>query len=285
MADAQEAGGGQKDAFFHTCGNNDEIQKSPHDVEKKPKNLEIPLPRGITTKNGLHVSAHKLLWSFKMEGIPQRSPTKEVKMRSNWTKRIWKNYKGVNIVANRRTLEVWVAVGKQNGAEKTISEAWNRADLARRAFSNWQKIALTPINTAHPLDLERGHFVLEDKKLEKYLKNEAGKPTSQKIGLVFDKSHANKPEFTGQESAEGAIGADYLFTQYPKEFRGVKAKIERVEAEIHSIKQDTAAFQENLKAQLGLMEGENRILAESSAKNLEGTTEILRFLRQRGWRI
>jgi len=285
MVDAQEAGGWQKSDKFHTHGDNDEAQNSSYDVEKKQENAEIPLPHGITTINGLHISVHRLKWCFKMEGIPQRSPTKEVKMRSNWVRRYWNGYKKVNIVANRHVLEVWVKVGKRKSAKIALSEAWNKVDLARREFSQWQKIALTPVKTTHPLDLERGHFVLEDKKLEKYLKNEAGKPTSGKIGLIFDKSHANKHEFTGEYSAEGAVGADYIFLHLPTEFRGLKAKFERVNEEIKGIKEDFGIFREEQTAIMGLIEGENRVLAESSAKNLECTTEIMRILKQRGRQI
>jgi len=284
MADNKKAGGGQNSPISHTHEDYDVAQKTPYDVEKKPENENFSLPHENTPLDCIHISGHRLRIRYKMYGIPRISPTKKVKMR-NWVKCFWNDYNGVNIVSNLHVLEVFVKVGKRKKGKIVISTAWNNADLARRKFSEWQKIGLTPIKTAHPLDLASGHYVIEGKKLKKYLKNEAGKLTSEKIGLVFDKSHAKKPEFTGENSAEGALGADYLFLDYPTEFRGVKARIERMEAEFEAHKQNTASFEEDLKAQLGLMEGENRILAESSAKNLEGTTEIMRILRQRGRRV
>ena len=196
------------------------------------------------------ISAHAATWRYKMEGTPKREPDKTNVMRG-WIARYWR-FQNCTIQACKKTLFISVKTGKRLSTRQAIYGAWNKQDRARRAFSEWQQIGLSPEETAHPSGARGAHIVIETPELKAPLNTQAFKPESARIGLIADASHDFKPELTGIESIEGGIGADWLFLKYPAEFR---------------------ALREEMKAQLGLMEGENRALAQA-----------VQMLIKRGWR-
>ena len=186
------------------------------------------------------ISAHAATWRYKMEGIPQRKPDKTILMRG-WIARYWR-FQNCSIQACKKTLFISVKTGKRLTTRQAVYGAWDKQDRARRAFSTWQEIGLSPIEANHPSGAQGAHIVIETPELKAPLNTQAFKPESSRIGLISDNSHNFKPELTGVESIEGGIGADWLFLHYPLEFR---------------------ALREEMKAQLSLMEGENRALAEA----------------------
>lgn len=212
----------------------------PHGIKKnnsseESQNTNPHAPMRITRVKPLRYSAHSLQWKYRLIGKPQRTPDKIVQMK-NWKRRFWK-LKGVKLIANLHTLEAWVKTGKHTNPEKAINTAWLKVHKTLIYFLDWQRIAIEPIKTNAPANLSRAHMVLETKELNPYLRPQEGQPGTERVGLVFDKSHKNKPEFIGQQAAEGMIGADWVFLRLPAEW-------------------------EELKQAIGLLEGENRATAQ-----------------------
>jgi len=197
------------------------------------------------------ITGHHIKWSYKLIGTPKLKG-KKVYMK-NWVKRIYYPSNSITIVANPNTLEVWIKKAKPISKKHTkrtirmLYTAWDKADRAARAFAKRAHVSLEPILSKHPADLHSAHMVVETKKLNKYLKPQAGIKTSEKVGLMFDKSHRNKPEFAGEYSSEGAIGLDWLFLKYPFEFRGMRA-------EVLEFNQSLSYYNQNIKLHMKVMQ-------------------------------
>ena len=186
-----------------------------------------------------------------------------------WKRRGW-HYGGCEIIANKRTLEIWVCKGKQKNAKKMLSDAWNKADKARREFSVWQRVGLMPIETIRPFDLERAHLVIENPELKEplnaqgrdlkdYMAGEGFNPASARVGLINDKSHGYKPEMIGNESAKGILGLDWVLCDFGNEWKeqGIK----------------TASDFAELRAELDLAHMERGQLARALAQVLKTLRE------------
>lgn len=189
-------------------------------------------------KQYLRIDAHHARWSFDLDGHPQLAPDKKSKMRG-WEKKYWW-FEGHTFVANPKTLEIWTeATGKKSKEPwtyKMLSEAWGKMDLARRKWSEWQRVGLKPKKTDHPLDLQSTHLVIKEKKTPqefrgetvmggkdyfKHLKAHMDRPDSAQIGLTTDKSDAGEVELNGPMSTEGGIGADEVFLRQPHIIRRI----------------------------------------------------------------
>lgn len=202
----------------------------------------------IDTKNSPYrISAHACTWRFKMEGKPQRTPDKKVKMRG-WVALYW-YFKGCTIQANIKTLFISVKTRKKANTRQAIYGAWNKVDKLRREFSEWQRIGIMPYDSPHPSGADKAHVVFESPNLKTPLNTQAFKPSSQKIGLIHDKSHNNKPEMTGEYSIEGGIGADWVFLNFPNIYK-------------EKCVLDNQKWRE-LEASIGLLRSENAKLAEA----------------------
>ena len=204
------------------------------------RNTNIPTPTGY--------SIHSVRWDFKLEGIPKRSPSSIAQM-NNWKKRTWKSYtaggtlkRGVTIVANVSTLIIWAYEPRKLNPKKLLYTAWNRVDLARRAFSEWQRVGISVITSEHPADAQKAHLVIETKKYNEVLKPQADKPNSARSGLIFDKSpgHIDKPEFVGAQSIEAVDGFDWLVLNLPTQIRSLAQTI-------HEIKQSQIVHSEAIE--------------------------------------
>jgi hypothetical protein len=165
-------------------------------------------------------TAHHLKWSWKINGTTKRIPNKLVKLGRGlgWERKIY-YFNGATIIINLYTLELWLKsryynpTRKASGTIRMIYANWNKADKIAREFSEFAQIAITPIRSEHPADIQHAHLVMTTKELNPILK-----PMSEvkdKVGLTFDKSHPNLPEFTGEKSVEGAQGAEWFFTKFP----------------------------------------------------------------------
>ena len=163
-------------------------------------------------------SAHRLKWIWRVTGKTARKPDKTIEMR-NWKKAIY-HWGGATIVLNPQTLEVWLKSRPYKNPTKMIYANWNKADRIAREFSKWAQLGIKAIESEHPSGVAAAHLVAETKRLNPYLKPQEGK--APLIGLTFDKSHLNKPEFTGSHSVEGAQGADWLFLSFPDRFKLVE---------------------------------------------------------------
>jgi hypothetical protein len=181
----------------------------------------------------MRYTAHRLKWRYQIAGqINARKPDKTVFMRG-WVKRIWR-FEGTTIIANPKTLEVWVRMRRYKNPEKMFFNGWSIADKAARAFSKYAGIAITAIEDKHPAGLSAAHVVIETEALNPYLKPQDGK--APLIGLNYDKSHPRKPEFTGEYSAEGILGADWVFLKLQSEMGEARAQLALLNArgEAHS---------------------------------------------------
>lgn len=188
-------------------------------VEGKRKN-EFFLSPTSDTLIKVRFTGHHLKWSWQVIGTTKRAPSKTVKMR-HWNKYIY-SFKGATIVLNPNTFELWLRsrhykpTKNASGVARMIYANWSKADRLSREFSEFAQIALQPIHTEHPADIEKAHLVMTTKELNPILK-----PLSEvkdEVGLIFDKSHPGKPEFTGEKSVEGAQGAEWFFTKFPNQF-------------------------------------------------------------------
>ena len=191
-------------------------RKNAH-VEGKTQN-DSDLSRGSDTPTKIRISGHRLRWIWRAKGSTSRKPDRTVRMKG-WTKFIYRWGEGATIVLNPRTMEIWMRSKPYKNPTRMIYANWGKADRIAREWSAWAQVPIEPIKTDHPADLDKAHMVIETDKLNPILKPEVGKPTSARVGLVFDKSHKDRPELTGRESAEGAIGLDWLLLDFAKEFR------------------------------------------------------------------
>jgi len=171
----------------------------------------------------IRISGHALRWIWKLEGTTTRTPKKQINMRG-WIKRIYE-FEGATLILNKLTFELWLRSRpykpskKLSGTERMIYANWNKADLIARHFSEFAQIALKPMETEHPANIDHAHLVMTTKALNPILK-----PMSEvkdEVGLGFDKSHPNHPEFMGRKSVEGARGAEWFFVEFPKEHKVV----------------------------------------------------------------
>jgi hypothetical protein len=190
--------------------------KSSIDVNEFKKILNLT-PTSVMPIKIVRISAHSLRWTWRIGGTTHRKPDKACKMRG-WTKKIY-NWGKATIVLNPITLEIWTDSRPHKNVLKMIYSNWNKADKAAREFSLFAQIALRQDTSHHPTDLQTAHLVLEDRLFSSLLKPYKDREDSRKVGLIFDKSHPNKAEFTGKESAEGAIGLDWWLLEFPKEHR------------------------------------------------------------------
>ena len=195
---------------------------------QKTPNCHAPMsgPAKPMTK-GVKISAHRLRWTWKVNGTTERKPDRLIKMR-NWNRKVYE-FNGATVILNTKTLEIYMQSRAYKDPQKMIYANWDKADRIARAFAKFAWIGLKAIESDHPADCQDAHLVLETKELNPYLKPQAEQPSSQRVGLVFDKSHNNKPEFTGPESIEGGIGADYIFLDFPREFRKTSKSARNIE--------------------------------------------------------
>ena len=197
------------------------------DGEQNPKNAN--LTRGCDTLSikPLLWRGHHLLWKFNLIGErPQRGEFKTVHLRG-WHKRIWR-FKGCEIVANLRNIEVWVQTGTKKNARFLIADAWERARKTIMEFAQWQQILIAPIHSDKLGDQHAAHLVLEERKLYDPLKAHANRPEAEKVGMHTDGSHPGKIEFNGERSAEGAAGADYIFLKLPGKIQELEDRINEI---------------------------------------------------------
>lgn len=188
----------------------------------------------------IRYSTHSALFKYRLHGTPNRKPNKIINMR-NWIKKIW-IFKGVKVVANLSTLEIWIKTKKYKSPKRMIYNAWNKADKIRREFSTWQQVGLQPIIGPQDTGLHRAHIVVEDKQISTQLLPASDKPGSKRSGLTFDESHPEKAEFTGPESVKAAYGADFVFCDFPQEYQELKLKINLMEAESRVLAQGVTAI-------------------------------------------
>ena len=207
---------------------------SPRRTEREPTSQNVvqarqPLPEPTTKPKtaGVRISAHALRWTWKISGTTSRKPDVINKMK-NWTRKIY-NWEGTKIILNTRTLEIYMRSRAYKNPQKMIYANWDKADRISRSFSTWARIGLIPIESDHPADCQGAHLVLETKDLNPYLKPQADLPSSSRIGLTYDKSHPGQPELEGPESIEGSFGADYIFLDFPKEFKQLRASQKNTE--------------------------------------------------------
>ena len=170
----------------------------------------MPTSSSVNTTK-VRISGHHLRWTWTYKGTTFRQPVKTSQMRG-WIKKIY-NYKGAIIILNPKTMELWQESRPYKRSETMIYANWNKADLIARQFSQFAQIAIKPIHSEHPADLQGAHMVVENKPFSKVLKGYEGK--APRVGLQFDKSHRSRAELTGKESAEGAMGLDYWLIDFP----------------------------------------------------------------------
>ncbi len=164
-------------------------------------------------------TGHALKWTWLFEGKINRKPDKIIIYR-NWSKKIWYHWLGNStIVINKYRMEITLRSRKHaqtersSGVIRMIYANWGKADKIAREFSQFAQIAIKPIESDHPADIQHAHLVMTTKALNPILK-----PMSEvkdSVGLLFDNSHPNLPEFTGEKSVEGAQGAEWFFTKFP----------------------------------------------------------------------
>ncbi len=228
------------------------------DFPSEVENLQNYIKSSRSSEKPLRVlfSGHRLRWVWLKDGDTMRRPEHEVKMK-NWKtpKKTYSWENGASVVVNARTLEIWMRSRPYKNPVRMIYANWSKADLLARKFSTWAGIGLMALASEHPADCQAAHLVLESKLLNPFLRPQAGLETSRRIGLVFDHSHKDKPEFTGQESIEGVFGADYMFREFPQEWR------------MHA-KTDAEKWGE-LEAALGQVHSESAKLAEGQAAILK----------------
>lgn len=202
--------------------------KPPNDTPKSSKQVidvrEFAQMLKITSGNVIpikivRISAHSLRWTWKYTGQTMRKPTNTAKMRG-WVKRFY-DFGGFTIALNPKTMEIWTESRPYKNVRNMISANWSKTELAAREFSKFAQIAITPVLSDHPLDIQTAHLVIEDRLFSQLLKPFADSEGSKRIGLTFDKSHPNKAELTGKESVEGGIGMDWFFLQFPHEHRAI----------------------------------------------------------------
>jgi hypothetical protein len=207
-------------------------EKKAHDDKKNPNDAFFsPGSEKAPKIPPLYVlfSGHAMRWVWRIDGKTARKPDKLIKMR-NWEKRVY-SWQGVaSIVLNPRTLEIWMHARAQKNPERMIYRAWARADAAARDFSKFAQIGLMGLASTHPADVQAAHLVLDTHALDAFLVPQMELPTSRRIGLGRDFSHDLKPEMTGKESVEGALGADWVFLALKKEVLAMRAE-HRLEAE------------------------------------------------------
>jgi hypothetical protein len=173
-------------------------------------------------------SLHAGCWKYAFEGTTNRKPDTFVQYRG-WSKRIY-HFGKATIVINKRIVEVWVR-HKAGISDKLIYAAYLKADKAARDFAEFARIAITPIHTPHPSGIANAHLVLKTRAYNEQLKPIAGTEQTERTGLIFDKSHPNMPELTGEYSAHGAIGFDWVCLVLPKAFNELRAQIELLKEE------------------------------------------------------
>lgn len=187
--------------------------KKHYVVSKTRKNTKSISSSINTTK--VRISGHHLKWAWNVSGTTNRKPHRKIRLGKGkgWEKRIYK-FKGVTIVLNPYTLELWQRSRPYRNVKRMIYANWGKADQTARAFSKYAQIAIKPIRSEHPADMQAAHLVVENKQMSGVLKQYEG--TAPRVGLQFDKSHKRRAELTGRESAEGAIGLDYWLIDFPK---------------------------------------------------------------------
>ena len=230
------------EAYNASTDSNDGNGKIPPDVGDSRLKRLVPIP---TPVNAYKITAHACTWRFNLEGVPKRTPYKTIQMRG-WTARYW-NFQGCKVQACKKTLFIHVKTRKKPTTRQAIYGAWNRVDRARRAFSLWQQVGLIPDETNRPTGAQNAHIVIETPTLTNPLNTQAFKPESARIGLICDASHGFKPEFTGAESIEGGLGADWVFLKMPEEFQELKAALQLIEGENRATAQALARFIEAWK--------------------------------------
>jgi len=202
-------------------------KKNPHVEPKLPQRAFLTWGSDSPPISPIKISGHSLLWKWLiLEGHAQRGQFKRVQLRG-WEKRIWSMEAGiipknVKIVQNLEKLEVWVKSKPKENSDRMIFKAALTAMETAQKFANWQKLILKLEKSDHPEDIQRGHFVLEDKKLIVHLNEQVGK--APLIGLTRDKTPdpAGLPELTGKYSAEGAIGFDWVCLELQEEIKRLR---------------------------------------------------------------
>jgi hypothetical protein len=193
----------------------DDKKNMPHDEGEGGLNRSVPIAR---RKTPYTISAHAVTFRFILEGEPKREPDKTAHMRG-WIARYW-NFRGCKVQANRKTLFIYVRTGKKASSRQAVYAAWNKADLCRRAFSEWQHVGIKPDETEKPAGATRAHIVVEGSKplqaaLTPYAPIKPEPPMAVRAQLCRDRSDSLKPEF---ENIEAGEGLDWLILDLKREW-------------------------------------------------------------------
>lgn len=239
------------EAYSGSAGSTSEKKNSLTSEKKEAQ----PPTTGHTAKNAYRVSAHACTWRFKLEGIPKRGKFKEIRLRNGLIVRYWR-FQGCTIQANRKTLFVSARKGKTKNSRQALYAAWDRADKARRAFSTWQQVAISPEETASMAGAKKAHIVIEAPRslqaaLEPYAPKAPLPPIAARARLTRDGSDGYKPEF---ENIDAGEGIDFLVLDFPREHRESRQidaqRWQGLEAEIALLHAETAKLAEGVAAMI-----------------------------------
>lgn len=196
------------------------------DVEKNPKTGKITSTH-VNMTMCARISAHSMRWTWIYDGATKRRPDSIRRMRG-WNGYVY-HWEGCAVILNVRTLELYLHSRPYKSTEKMMSATWSKADRIAREFSRWAEVAITPIESGHPLGVQAAHLVINQKRINRpLLPGRADSPErrmfigknrpyadARRTGAIEDGSHPGKVEMVGQESVEGGIGLDWLLLDYP----------------------------------------------------------------------
>jgi hypothetical protein len=209
-------------------------------------------------------TAHSLQWLFSFYGParPLRKPSKERTMRGDWVRRYWL-FEGGSIISTPHQLELWLEIPRHSNPKRALKLIHTRAKELIKNFMNYQRILLVPIRSEHPADLHRAHYVIESKKESDGLTPQVGKPGTEKIGLVKDKTPGDRCEFQGPDSAEGAQGLDWLTLRGPAVIRKLELGQKELAASILKLEAQSVA---NIEAQALITSALAKLIMKEAAK-------------------
>lgn len=225
------------------------------------------------------ISAHSLRWTWNYSGRTCRKPDKMRRMRG-WKGKIY-YHSGCTVILNVKTMELYTRSRPYKNTEKMIYANWGKADRVAREFSKFAEIAIQPIHSEHPGDLQKAHLVVNNKDINKrllpgradsperrkFIGKDVPYPSAKRVGAIEDGSHPGKVELTGQESAEGGIGLDWLLLEYPKLLK------ENTEANNH--------FSKNLELHLAVLQ-ELRDTNKASGAAIQELRDAVKELKEAG---
>lgn len=221
----------------------DDKKTAPHD---EGQNGNLTCTHVKPTKSA-RISAHRLRWTWGFTGTTSRRPDGERRMRG-WTGNIY-NWHGAKVILNVKTMEIYMKSRPYKDTKRMIYANWDKADRYARAFSEWARIAIRPIHSEHPGDLQSAHLVINRKAINRELLPGTAKSperrrfvgadepylSAKRVGAVEDGSHPGKVELKGRESAEGGLGLDWLLLEHPKAHDTLDARLEKMVIVLESL--------------------------------------------------